>query len=172
MTVITWICVVLAGLMAAVVAIGYLLPRDHVATRHARVPARPDAVWTVLSDHAAETQWRSGLRSVARVEDRDGHAVWEEVDRHGQRMLLETIEHEPPRRLVRRIVETGLPFGGRWIVEIAPDADGSIVTVTEEGQVHNPVFRFVSRFVFGHTATIDAYLTALGRRFGVAVAVS
>jgi hypothetical protein len=28
------------------------------------------------------------------------------------------------------------------------------------------VFRFVSRFIMGHTATIDAYLRALGKRFG------
>ena len=167
MTWLLWILAVVAGLMAAVVVIGFLLPRDHVATRSVRLPVPPDEVWTVLSDHAAETQWRSGLRSVARAPDRDGRAVWEEVDSHGQRLLLETLESEPPRRLVRRIVDTGLPFGGTWTIEVAPDAPGSIVTVTEAGVVTNPVFRFVSRFVMGHTATIDAYLKALGRRFGV-----
>jgi hypothetical protein len=32
--------------------------------------------------------------------------------------------------------------------------------------VYNPVFRFLSRFVFGHYATMDDYLAALGGRFG------
>ena len=39
-----------------------------------------------------------------------------------------------------------------------------MVTITEHGQVFNPVFRVMSRFVFGHTATIEAYLTNLARR--------
>ncbi|HMA23731.1 MAG TPA: hypothetical protein VKP00_07045, partial [Gemmatimonadaceae bacterium] len=42
----------------------------------------------------------------------------------------------------------------------------SRVTIVERGSVYNPLFRFVSRFFMGHTATIDAYLRALGKRFG------
>ena len=50
---------------------------------------------------------------------------------------------------------------------MAPDGSGgSVVTITEHGSVYNPVFRFVSRFIMGHTATIDGYLRALGRKFG------
>jgi hypothetical protein len=49
-------------------------------------------------------------------------------------------------------------------------ADGATqVTITEKGTIPNPVFRFLSRFVFGYTATQDAYLRALGRAFGEAV---
>jgi hypothetical protein len=32
--------------------------------------------------------------------------------------------------------------------------------------VYNPLFRFISRYVMGHTATIESYLRALGKRFG------
>ena len=35
--------------------------------------------------------------------------------------------------------------------------------ITENGEVYNPLFRFMSRFVFGHTATIDKYLEDLGQ---------
>ena len=41
--------------------------------------------------------------------------------------------------------------------------------ITEQGEVYNPVFRFVSRFIMGHTATASAFLTSLGARFGAAV---
>jgi len=40
------------------------------------------------------------------------------------------------------------------------------VTSTARGWVSNPTFRFVSRCVMGHTATLDAYLRALGKHFG------
>ena len=74
---------------------------------------------------------------------------------------------EAPTHLVTRIADDKLPFGGTWDYAITPDGGGaSVVTITEHGAVYNPVFRFVSRFVFGHTATMDAYLRALGKKFG------
>jgi hypothetical protein len=156
--------VIALGLLVALV--GLFLPRDHVAVRTVRLKPAPPAVWDVLTDHAAEPSWRKGLVRVERLPDRDGRPVWQEVSRGGDTLALLTEESEPPRRLVRRIVGEGLPFGGTWTFELAPDGLGSVVTVTERGEVYNPVFRFVSRFVMGHTATIDAYLKALGKRFG------
>ena len=43
---------------------------------------------------------------------------------------------------------------------------GTQVKITEEGDVSNVLFRFMSRYVFGHTATIDSYLAAIARHFG------
>jgi hypothetical protein len=38
--------------------------------------------------------------------------------------------------------------------------------VTEDGEVYNPIFRFVSRFILGQTATQDTYLRAIGKATG------
>ena len=38
--------------------------------------------------------------------------------------------------------------------------------ITENGTVTNLFFRFMSRFVFGYTATIETYLVDLGTKFG------
>jgi hypothetical protein len=38
-----------------------------------------------------------------------------------------------------------------------------MLRITEDGEVYNPVFRFVSRFVMGHTATMDKYLADVGK---------
>jgi hypothetical protein len=43
------------------------------------------------------------------------------------------------------------------------------VQITERGEVYNPVFRFVSRFIMGHSATASAFLKALGAKFGAQV---
>lgn len=37
---------------------------------------------------------------------------------------------------------------------LVPDGAGTRVTITENGEVYNPLFRFVSRFLMGHTSTI------------------
>ena len=49
---------------------------------------------------------------------------------------------------------------------LAAENGGTRVTIREDGEVSNVLFRFMSRYVFGHTATMDSYLTALAKRFG------
>jgi hypothetical protein len=72
---------------------------------------------------------------------------------------------EPPRLLVARIADPDLPFGGTWTYDIAPAGGGSRVTITEDGEIYNPLFRFVARFILGYEGTIASYLAALEKRF-------
>ena len=52
-----------------------------------------------------------------------------------------------------------------WLFErIAPAPGGSAVTITEDGEVYNPIFRFMSRFVFGYYATLDEFVGTLEAR--------
>jgi uncharacterized protein YndB with AHSA1/START domain len=152
-----------------VVAIGALLPRDHVASRTARIPAPAGAVWSAITDPAGFPQWRHDVTRVELLPDAPTGRSWREYSKNGAiTMVVDTAD--PPRRLVGRIADKHLPFGGSWEYRIVPDgAAASQVTITERGSVYNPIFRFVSRFVMGHTATIDAYLRALGTRFNASV---
>ncbi len=68
------------------------------------------------------------------------------------------------RLLVVRIADLDLPFGGTWTYEIAPVAGGSTLTITEDGEIYNPIFRVMSRFVFGYESTMAAYLAAAEKR--------
>jgi uncharacterized protein YndB with AHSA1/START domain len=157
---------VVAAILAIVVIVGALQPRDHVVTMTARIAAPPNAVWTTITDASAFPSWRRDVTSVDRLPVTPTGPSWREHSRSGT-LTMVVDSADPPHRLVTHIADVGLPFGGRWIYDIAPDnAGGSFVTITEQGSVYNPVFRFVSRFIMGHTATIDAYLRALGRKFG------
>jgi uncharacterized protein YndB with AHSA1/START domain len=163
-----WLLVVLAA-VAAVVALvaltGMLLPRAHTARSHATISATPDSVWSAITDVEAFPSWRGDVSRVELLSPTNGRKTWRESGKHGT-ITFEELEALPPHRLVGRIADPSLPFGGSWTYEIVPDRTGSRVTITEEGVVHNPIFRFMSRFVFGHHATQEAYLRALGRRFG------
>jgi len=159
----------LSGLLLLIAAIGACLPRDHRVTRSAVLHRSPAEVFAVIVDFAGAPAWRSDLRGVRMLAPGpDGRTRFVEDSKHGK-MLLEVEELRPPERLVTRIADDSLPFGGRWIIEVAPAGPGTRVTVTEAGFVRNPVFRFLSKLVFGHSATLEAYLVALGRRFGEAV---
>jgi uncharacterized protein YndB with AHSA1/START domain len=163
-----WLLVVLAtgtGIVLLIVAIGMLLPKQHTARSYATIKAPPDSVWRALTDVAAFPAWRSDVARVEMLPSTNGHRTWREIGKHGT-ITFEESAAEPPRRLVARITDPTLPFGGSWTYDVAPDAAGSRVTITEHGVVHNPVFRFMSRFIFGHHSTQEAYLRALGRKFG------
>jgi uncharacterized protein YndB with AHSA1/START domain len=159
-----WIAAVSGGLalcVAVVIAVGYQLPVKHNVVRELRVAAPPSEVWRRISDFSAGPSWRRDLSSVEPVLQ-NGETLWREVDGQHQAITYRTVESIAQQRLVREIADAGLPFGGRWTFELSrDDGDGTVVRLTEDGEVYNPVFRFVSRFVLGHTATMDKYLAAL-----------
>lgn len=164
-----WLLIGGGGLVAVIlviVIVGALLPRDHVASVRARISATPDVVWPIIADVARHPTWREGVSRIELLPATDGKPTWREHSSNGV-ILMVTDRAEPPHRLTTRIADDKLPFGGTWDFVLEPTGHGATtVTITEHGAVYNPVFRFMSRFVFGHTATMDAYLRSLGRKFG------
>ncbi|HEV7994582.1 MAG TPA: SRPBCC family protein [Gemmatimonadaceae bacterium] len=157
------------GLALVIVVAGYLLPVKHVAIVSATIPATPEAVWGVLMDRGAYPQWRGDVTSVETLPLDSGRAAWREMGKNDAiSYLVESAE--APRRLVTRITDKSLPFGGSWEYLVTSEGAGSRVQITERGEVYNPVFRFVSRFLMGHSSTASAYLKALGAKFGGTVA--
>jgi uncharacterized protein YndB with AHSA1/START domain len=152
----------IALLGMGLIGVGYMLPKGHSIARSVLLAATPEAVWALITDFAREPEWNPAVRESRRGDDRDGHEIWLTTDRRGGRLALLTAEADPPRRLVRRIADPGA-FGGQWTIELAPDAAGTRLTVTEDGEVYNPVFRLVSRFM-NQAATIEAYVASLDRR--------
>jgi hypothetical protein len=68
--------------------------------------------------------------------------------------------------MVTRIRDTDLGYAGQWTYTFAAENGGTRITIQEDGEVSNVFFRFMSRYIFGHTATLDAYLKSLAQRFG------
>jgi uncharacterized protein YndB with AHSA1/START domain len=157
------VLIVLAAVAAVVALVGWRLPRSHDASRQASFSAPAEAVWTAITDVDAFPSWRTDVKTVQRLPDKDGRAVWVENGSSGK-LTLAVDRAEPPRLLVLRIADPDLPFGGTWTYEITPSPGGSSLTITEHGEIYNPVFRFMARFVFGYEATIATYLQALDAR--------
>jgi uncharacterized protein YndB with AHSA1/START domain len=154
--------------MLAVALVGLLLPRDHEASRSATLKASPEAVWAALTDTKAFPAWRGDVRSVEALPSVNGKRAWKESGKNGSISYVAE-EETAPSRLVARITNDDLPFGGAWTYDLAPNGSGTRLTITEKGWVSNPIFRFVSRFVIGQTATMDSFLRALGKHFGESV---
>jgi hypothetical protein len=161
---------VLVAVVAIVIVIGALLPKAHRASRSAKLGQTPDALWVVITDYSKFPEWRNSVTRVEGLPATDGKPSWREFDSHGGSIPFVVAQSAPPQRLVTRIADPNLPFGGTWTYEILPAPDGgSVIRITEDGEVYNPVFRFVSRFLIGYTGTIDTYLRALGSKFGESI---
>ena len=154
---------VLVGLVVIMAVIGWLLPVGHQASRQATFQATPEAVYAAITRVQEYPGWRSRLKSVELV-SRPDKVSWREIGSDGT-ILFVMDEAEPFRRVVTRIADDKLPFGGTWTFELTPAPEGTILRITEDGTVTNPIFRFMSRFVFGHEATIGRYLEDLGKKF-------
>ena len=124
---------VLLLVVVLIAVIGAALPEKHTASRSVTIALPPDALFRLL------TEIKFGDVPV-RIE-----------------------RQESPSLLVTRVDGTDLPYGGTWTYRIAPAPGGSTLTITEDGEVHNVIFRFMSRFILGHYATLDAYIAHLLR---------
>ena len=117
-----WILViglVLAALVAIIVAIGFMVPTSHVATRTASVPSTCETVFAAITDVERFPSWRGDVKRIERLPDREGRAVWVEEGSSG-RMTLAVEHMDRLTWLVTRIADPDLPFGGTWTYNLQP----------------------------------------------------
>jgi uncharacterized protein YndB with AHSA1/START domain len=155
----------LVFIVVVVLLIGWSLPVAHRVTRDATYRATPAQVFSLITDAKSFPQWRPSVKQVEVLPAVDGHPQFREIGKNGS-ILFQVDSAQSDQLLVTRIADPSLPFGGKWTYELTRRGDSTNLRITEDGEVYNPLFRFVSRFVIGHTATIDEYLGDVGRRFG------
>lgn len=165
MKIVLIVLAVLVAVVVVVIAIGYSLPVKHSAVREVRLRQTPAAIFGVITDNRAAPSWRSSVKTVEVLPDSGGKRRFREIGSDGS-ILFEVERAVPDRQLVTRIADPSLPFGGSWTYDLIPDGDSTTLRITEDGEVYNAFFRFVSRFVMGHTRTIDRYLQDLTNRLG------
>ena len=154
--------VLLAGIIAL---IGSRLPKSHVASRSISLRKPPQEVYAVARDFGSAPSWRADVKQMDVEAQQGGPVYFREVGKHGT-VNYELTDDVPGARMVTRIRDTDLGYSGQWTYTFAAENAGTRVTIREDGEVSNVIFRFMSRYVFGQTSTIDSYLTSLAKRFG------
>jgi len=151
--------VLLVVLITAI--IGYLLPVNHTAKGEILLNATPEKVWQRLTDVKDYPNWRKKLKSVELVADKS----WTEIDQRGHQLPFIIIKETPFNQLVTKINGINIPFGGTWTFTLQKKENKTLLIITEDGEVYNPIFRFVSKYIMGYNTTIDQYLKDLDAAF-------
>lgn len=137
---------VLIALWAIAWLVGSRLPETHRATRSAIFHQTPEALWKTIVAPEKLPGWRNSIP-------------------------LERVEAIPNEKLTMRVIGKGMPFGGTWVYEIAPEGSATRLRVTENGEIYNPIFRAMTRYIFGYTRSMEAFLKAVGRKFNEPAAI-
>jgi uncharacterized membrane protein len=159
------IVVIIFTIIAVVLIVGAVLPRSHVVSRRIILHRPPDEIYRSLRDFNAAPSWRSDIERVEMIATTDHHVRFREYAKHGA-VTYDLVEDQPGERMVTRFADLNLGYSGSWTYTFTKDPAGTRVQITEAGEVSNIFFRFMSRFVFGQSGTIEKYLVALGKKFG------
>ncbi len=157
--------------VVAIYAYGRAQPeRVEVAVR-AELGSPPGEVWALLSDPARRPEWRPHIDRIGRIaDDAEGHEVWRELDPSGDRFDFAVIERQPPRRVVLEVAsvdQIGMEGRWTWVVEGDPEGPGSVVLLTEQTAIANPLWRGLNRLSRDPFLTVETEMGLLAAHLGV-----
>jgi Polyketide cyclase / dehydrase and lipid transport len=159
------IAVFVFAIVAVPLIVGAVLPRNHIVSRQIILHRSPDEIYQSVRNFNAAPSWRSNLERVEMIATADSHVRFREHGKQGA-VTYDLVEEQPVERMVTRIADLNLGYSGTWTYTFTKEPVGTRVQITEAGEVSNILFRFMSRFVFGQSGTIEKYLIALGKKFG------
>jgi ribosome-associated toxin RatA of RatAB toxin-antitoxin module len=164
-----WLLIIAAILLLPILVMlvaGLFLPVKHSVTRSIHLNQKPEVVFALLQDSTNLPSWSSTVASVAPLSEQDGKPAVQCTLKWGHmQMIMTQSECTPPSRLVITMTKSEGTVLGTWTYQIAPDAEGCRVALTEEGELKNPFFRVMAR-MRGLDANMMQTLRDLAKKFG------
>ena len=160
-----WILFVMALIASVVIAMivgGLVTARAHTVSQSATVPASINDVWRTIRTVDQYATWRSDLEDVDLINTTESQVRWREQSTR-RSVMYGIVHEEAPHRLVVRILDDDLPYSGEWEWTLREQGTGTSVTITERGEISNPIFRLIGTYFIGHTKTIARVLNDLAQ---------
>jgi ribosome-associated toxin RatA of RatAB toxin-antitoxin module len=156
-----WFAGGLAIVVAIVAGAGAALPVGHEASRSAILKGTVEDVYVLVSNVKDYPTWWPDVTRVDILVEAADRTTFREHLSTGP-VIMSVVESSPPSRFVTKIDDPDQPFGGTWTFEITPSrsSGGTQLTITERGEIYNPIFRFLAHYVFGYTGTMESFLKA------------
>ncbi|AKH76147.1 LIC10604 family protein [Leptospira interrogans] len=155
-----YIATFLVLLVLAIYGIGASLPIEHSVFMERIYKVPPENVYSLIRDFKQYPSWRQNVKKVEEISS----TSWKEMDAHDDVITFSFIQDHKNTFLESKITDEDKPFGGSWIYELSLVPEGTKLKITENGKVYSPIFRFLSKFVLGHSAMIKEYLDFIDQK--------
>lgn len=147
------IFLVTIGLIIAIYASGFLLPKGYENKRTIQLRQPPETVWHAINNMEAMPITGSTSHPIQEINADPDLPAWL-IDMGSTQITVQTIEAAPPHKLVRILADAVVPMTARYEYRIEPMGTGSELTIHEEGYIDNgtwhvPIFRYAARLMRG-----------------------
>lgn len=155
--------IVLLVIVVIIFIIGAILPEKHTATVSAKISATKEKVWSLISYPEGFPSWRENVENVEILSKPGEPLKWKEMYKRNDSLAFEEISRVDQEVFISKIAGENLPFGGTWTIKLQQEGDSIVVSIVEDGEIYNLVFRVFARFIFGYDSTMKEYLAHLER---------
>lgn len=154
-----WIVGVVSVVFVSVVAVyfvGLLLSPKTTASVSGRIEAEPQQVWDYVINTSAPGSSESPTRAHQATSEQ-GSTTSVRPPRDGQPGI--TVEKRIDAELLVVTFDDGRhPYVGTWTFELDQVHGGTLLTVTEHGEISDPFYRALSRVLFRDTSKLGEYV--------------
>jgi len=136
-------------------------PEGHEVAGEVELAVPPEAVYALLSDYERRPDWRPRVARIGRIaDDGEGRQVWRELDEGDDRFDFKVLEEVSGQRVVLTTASPDqIGYDATWSFSVAPRGSGSVLTVEEQGEVDNPLWRGIFYLRTGPWSTVEQELT-------------
>lgn len=153
------LALVMVAMVGTVYWMGQRLPVEHRAVASGRVEAAQDAVWRLVANPATHVAWRTGVIKIS-AQPGEEHC-WIEAHR-SMDLTLCPLESVPERLKIVHVGGKDTRFGGTWTFALTPlSTEATEVTVTEDGFVRPPLWRFAGHYLMGEQTNVKQFVQDL-----------
>lgn len=156
---------VIGAIVILVYLIGIVLPQSHSASVSGHFNVSNKILWEAITDVNSYSTWRSKVEKVEVLSEVTEPLRWREYYSNNDPLTFKVTDREDSSKYVVKIDEAGLPFGGTWTYQLHEMESGTRLVITEDGEIYNPFFRFVSKYIMGHDTMIKQFLSDLKKKF-------
>lgn len=162
MTILFYIFLTIIGIALLILVTGLMLPAERVVSRKGEFNIPPHELYNIVTNNH-DWQYRSGLKDLVIIENKNGIEIWDEIALDGSSIRF-TTQEKNPYTFYSFNMESAL-FTGYWTGEFEPDGkNGTIFTATEHIRVKNPFIKTLSYIFFDIGKFMDSYQNDLKQK--------
>jgi hypothetical protein len=163
------IFILLATFIGLILWYGYTIPVQHTAIASEHYDKTAPEVWSAIIQHEKYPEWHEDVYAIKELPTKVGYQSWKEVDADGNTVPFIILEHSPNVQLTIQTDDKTMDINYKRTYDLIPDTThlekGTTLKITENGEIHNFLFRVITHFFSGHSGDIDTFLRSLKNKF-------